>query len=186
MSASTGVRTRAHEPTVVSQPSAVENQVSRIFRASPARVFRLFTAAATLPYVFSPHPERVTVEKFDFRVGGHYSILVVQDDGTSRRFHGEYREIEPPRRVVNTFNVDALPGPDWIETDEFEPVGDFTRVTVRWRFQRQEERDRMAGPDVERDLALMWDRVDELLDKGWPEAVEARAQGKADGAQDHR
>ncbi len=170
MSGSTSARARPHEPIVVSQPSPLENQVSRVFRAPCDRVFRMFTAVETVPYVFSPHPERVTVEKLEFRKGGKYSISVRQDDGSSIRFHGEYREIDPPRRVVNTFNVGELPGAEAIETDEFEPVGDFTRVTVRWKFPRQQDRDKMGGPDAERALNAMWNRVDELLQQGWPDA----------------
>lgn len=135
----------------------------------------MFTDEATLPYVFSPHPERVTIERLEFRKGGRYAIVVKQDDGSSLRFHGEYLEVEPPRRVVNTFNVGALKGAEAIETDVFEPIGDFTRVTVRWKFPRQEDRDKMGGADAERALTVMWDRVEELLEKGWPEAARAGA-----------
>jgi uncharacterized protein YndB with AHSA1/START domain len=97
------------------------------------------------------------------------------DDGSSMRFHGEYREIDPPRRVVNSFEVDAMPGAVAIETDEFEPVGDFTRVTVHWVYHRPEDRDKMWGPEVERAITTMWENVDALLEKGWPEAIGAKA-----------
>jgi uncharacterized protein YndB with AHSA1/START domain len=173
MSAGTSTRRRPHEPTVFSQPSAVENQVIRVFRAPPERVFRLFTDAATIPYVFAPDPRSVTIEKLDFREGGKYVLAVKLDDGSTVRFHGEYREINPPRRVVNTFEVDMFPGAAAIETDEFEPLGDFTRVTVRWKYQRQEDRDKMGGPQMERAVTAMWENVDELLEKGLTEAVGA-------------
>jgi hypothetical protein len=62
---------------------AVENPASRIFRAPPERVFRLFTDTATIPYVLAPYPRSVTIEKLDFRKGGHYSFLVKMDDGSS-------------------------------------------------------------------------------------------------------
>jgi uncharacterized protein YndB with AHSA1/START domain len=160
---------------VFSNPSAVENQVSRLFHAPIERVFRMFTDPATLPYVFSPHPESVTIEKLDFRKGGLYSISVKQDDGSSTRFHGEYLEIDPPRRVVNTFEVDRLPGSSAVETDEFEPVGSFTRVTVRWKFQNQAARDRMGSPQTERALTKMWDHFAELLEAGSTTVAEAGA-----------
>ena len=175
MSARTSSQRRSQEPIVFSEPSAVENQVSRIFHAPLERVFSLFTDPATLPYVFSPDPGSVTVEKYEFRKGGRYSIAVRQDDGSSVRFQGEYREIDPPRRVVNTFEVDQFPGASAVETDEFEPVGQFTRVTVRWKYQRQEDRDKMAGPAMEQAVTTMWDNVAKLLEKGWPELAEAEA-----------
>ncbi len=173
MSTSTSPRGRTHEPIVFSVPSPVERQVSRIFRAAPERVFRLFTDPATLPYVFSPDPETVTIERLEFRTGGHYTIAVKQPDGSTVRFQGEFREIDPPRRVVNTFEVDAFPGVVSIETDEFEPVGDSTRLTVRWKYQRPEDRDKMAGPGLEQAVTVMWNKVDELLEKGLPHAVQA-------------
>jgi uncharacterized protein YndB with AHSA1/START domain len=175
MSAGTTNRGRAHEPIVFSQPGAAENRVSRIFRAPLERVFRLFTDPATVPYVYAADPSTVTIEKLDFRKGGQYSFRVKMDDGSSMRFHGEYREIDPPRRVVNSFEVDAMPGAVAIETDEFEPVGDFTRVTVHWVYHRPEDRDKMWGPEVERAITTMWENVDALLEKGWPEAIGAKA-----------
>jgi|HubBroStandDraft_1064217.scaffolds.fasta_scaffold56286_2 uncharacterized protein YndB with AHSA1/START domain len=175
MSADSRSRGIPHEPTVFSQPSEDTNQVSRVFRAPPERVFHLFTDVATIPYVYASDPRSVTIEKFEFRPGGRYSIRVKMDDGTSIRFHGEYREIDPPRRVVNTFEVDSSPGARAIETDDFEPVGAFTRVTVRWAYRRPEDRDKMWGIDVERAVTTMWDHVDELLEKGSPKVVGARA-----------
>jgi|SRR5208282_2252450 len=175
MSAASSNRKGPHETIEFSQPSAVENRVTRIFRAPRARVFHLFTDPATLPYVFAPDPRSVTIEKMDFRRGGKYSIRVKQEDGSLVRFHGEYREIDPPRRVVNTFEVDMFPGASAVETDEFESVGDFTRVTVRWTYQRQEDRNKMSGPEMERAVTAMWENVDALLENGMTAPVGAEA-----------
>jgi len=171
MSAASSNQRRPHEPIVFSQPSPVENRVTRIFRARPERVFHLFTDPATLPYVFAPDPSSVTIEKLDFRKGGKYSIRVKLEDGTIVRFQGEYREIDPPRRVVNTFEVDMFPGASAVETDEFEPEGEFTRVTVRWVYHRQEDRDKMSGPAMEQAVTAMWENVDTLIEKGLPVSI---------------
>jgi uncharacterized protein YndB with AHSA1/START domain len=175
MSAASSSRRRPHEPIAFSQPSAVETQVTRTFRAPPDRVFRLFTDPETLPYVFAPDPRSVTIEELDFRKGGRYSIRVQLEDGSSVRFQGEYLEVDPPRRVVNTFEVDRFPGASAVETDEFEPVGDSTRVTVRWKYQRQVDRDKMAGPEMERAVTAMWANVDALLETGLPASAHAEA-----------
>jgi uncharacterized protein YndB with AHSA1/START domain len=166
MSEAATVRKSSHEPTVFTQPSDTENQVSRIFHAPAERVFRLFTDPATIPYVFAPDPKSVTIEKLDFRKGGHYSILVRTNDGSTLRFYGEYREIDPPRRVVNTFQVDAFPGSLAVETDDFEPMGDFTRLTVRWKYTRAEDRDKMWSAEGHAVITAMWDTVEILLTEG--------------------
>jgi uncharacterized protein YndB with AHSA1/START domain len=175
MSAGSSNRGRTRESIVFAQPSAVENRVSRMFRAPTERVFRLFTDVATVPYVYAADPRTVTIEKFEFRPGGKYSLRIKMEDGSSVRFHGEYQEIDPPRRLVNTFEVDAFPEAHAIETDEFEPVGDFTRVTVHWVYHRHEDRDKMWGPEVERAITAMWENVDELLEKGGPKSIRAPA-----------
>jgi uncharacterized protein YndB with AHSA1/START domain len=168
MSEAVSRRRSTHEPTEISQPSDLENQVSRLFHAPRERVFRLFTDPATLPVVWSPDPRRVTVESVDFRRGGRYAIHVRGEDGTSTRFTGEFLEFDPPRRVVNTLGTDTSPGLIAVETDDFESVGDDTRVTIRWKFQRREDRDKMYGHRMKTDLTAMWDRVADMLDEGAP------------------
>ena len=76
--------------------------------------------------------------------------------------------------MVNKFEVDQFPGASAVETDEFEPGGQSTRVTVRWKYLRQEDRDRMAGPAMGQAVTTRWDNVAKLLEKGWPELAEAR------------
>jgi len=175
MSAASSSRRRPHEPITFSQSSPLERQVTRVFRAPVERVFHLFTDPATLPYVMAPDPSTVTIERLEFRKGGKFSIRIKQADGGSVRIHGEFREVSPPRRVVNTFEVDALPGFSALETDEFEPVGDFTRLTVRWKYQKAEDMEKMAGPALERAVTTMWENIDHLLEKGLPVMAPAEA-----------
>jgi uncharacterized protein YndB with AHSA1/START domain len=46
--------------------------------------------------VYAADPRTVTIEEFEFRPGGNHSLQVEMDDGSSMRFHGEFREIDPP------------------------------------------------------------------------------------------
>ena len=164
MEAATSDRTSAQPVTVVSQPSEFENMATRLFRAPPERVFRLFTDPATAAVVFSPNPNDVTIEKMDFRKGGRYSIRVKLPDGSTVRFFGEYLEVNPPRRVVNTFEVSTQPGVVATETDEFEEVGAFTRVTVRWKYPTRRDRDQMSGPEMEAAVAAMWENAARMVE----------------------
>lgn len=148
--------------TKFSRVSELENEITRVFHASPERVFRFFTDRATLPYAFARDLSKVTVEEMDIRPGGRYSVVVRFASG-SMRFSGDYREIEPPRRIVNTFEVSAWPGVVAIETDTFEPVGEFTRVVVRYRFASREDRDRMRGSGGEGSTEEVWDNIDRML-----------------------
>lgn len=163
MSASSSAKAREREPTIVSQPSERETAVSRLFRAPREKVFHMFTHPSQAANVWSPDPTMVSIERMDVRPGGRYSIVVKLPDGKALRFTGEYREFVPPRRVVNTFEVDSMPGVVAIETDEFLEEGDFTRVSVRWKYESRADRDKMAGPEMEKAVAEMWDHVADLL-----------------------
>lgn len=165
MEAAVSSRARPHEPTIFSEPSDEESQITRLFHAPRERVFRFFTDRETAPHVWSPNPSLVTIEKLDFFTGGQFSILIGNPDGSSVRIHGTFREVDPPRRVVNTFEASAAPGIVAVETDTFEAVGDSTRVTVRWKYASREVRDKMgmAGAGMEEMVTKMWDQVDDLL-----------------------
>jgi uncharacterized protein YndB with AHSA1/START domain len=147
-----------------SQPSDRENAVSRMFHAPIDRVFQVFTDPAYAPSVFAPNPADVTIEEMDVRPGGRFSIVVKGPDGSTIRFFGEYLEVVPPRRVVNTFNVTALPGVRAIETDELEAMGEYTRLSVRWKFDSREDRDKMYGPEFQRSVSAGWVTVDHVLE----------------------
>jgi uncharacterized protein YndB with AHSA1/START domain len=116
--------------------------------------------------LWAADPSDVKIEEMDTRPGGRYSIRVRNKDGSSVRFFGEYREIDPPRRVVNTFEVSTLPGVSAIETDTFERVGEFTRLSVRWKYTSRENRDKMWGPDAEAAITAIWKNVDRVLAEG--------------------
>jgi uncharacterized protein YndB with AHSA1/START domain len=156
-------RTLPREPTVFSRPSDLENQATRLFHAPPERVFQLFTDPSTVTLAFTTNPGRATIEQYEFRPGGKYSIVVRGSDGSECRFWGQFVEILPPQRVVNTFEVSVWPGVRAVETDEFERVGEFTRLTVRWKFSTRADRDRMTGVGGKGGVADQWDHIDEIL-----------------------
>lgn len=147
----------------LSQPSDLVTRATRLFRAPIERVYRVFTDPAYAPVVWADNPADVNVEEMDLRPGGRYALTVRGSDGATTRFHGEYLEVVPPRRIVNTFHVSALPGVRAVETDEFESVGPSTRLTVSWTFDTREDRDRMYGPELEEGLTASWDRVERAM-----------------------
>jgi uncharacterized protein YndB with AHSA1/START domain len=63
------------------------------------------------------------VVEADVRVGGQYRIENHEDDGTVNVHRGEYRVLEPGRRIVQTFRHDAT------EPGTYED--EFVEVTLR-------------------------------------------------------
>jgi uncharacterized protein YndB with AHSA1/START domain len=141
------------------------NTETRVFWGSPQRVFRLFTDPTFAAHAIPRMSGKVKMQELDLRPGGRYSIEVRRRDGSTARFFGVYLEVDPPRRVVNTFEVSTLPGVIAIETDEFEAVGDSTRVTIRWQYASREDLEGMTGPIVGDDLAALWENVIQISER---------------------
>jgi uncharacterized protein YndB with AHSA1/START domain len=54
----------------------------------------------------------VTIADVDLRVGGRWRYVLVADGGLEVAFHGEYREIFPHTRIVNTEVFEGIPDAD--------------------------------------------------------------------------
>jgi len=66
----------------------------------------------------------------DLRIGGHYRIVNALPDGTSVTISGEFREIEPPSKLVYTWRTSSSLEESSLVTVRFEQRGDATEVTV--------------------------------------------------------
>ena len=71
---------------------------------------------------------------------------------------GEFREVEPPERLVQTFQ-------NHLQTLEFEDLGDRTKLTQTMRFATTEERDTTMQYGVEEGAKSGFARIDALLEK---------------------
>jgi uncharacterized protein YndB with AHSA1/START domain len=90
----------------------------------------------------------------------------VNEDGSETGFRGTYREVEPPERIVYTFEWEGMPGHVVVDSVVFEDLGDRTKVTNTSLFHTTEERDGMLESGMERGLNESYGQLDELLAKG--------------------
>ncbi len=142
-------RAQAAEPAQFSYPDDAETQMTRIFRAPLAKVFRLWNDPATIPAIWDDDPTKVTIEKFEYRVGGKFTIRVRGEGDSSNRFFGEFLEIVADRRIVTAWRSSSVRDGGVVQTEEYEPVGTSTRLTIRWKRVRSTGPSRMAGPSFE-------------------------------------
>lgn len=120
-------------PNVASAPAApaVALEVRRTFAAPRQRVFDAWTSAEALKQWHAPENATVEHATVDFRVGGRYLIEMRGNDGQMHRVGGEYREIDPPRRLVLTWAWrEKEVSSDSIVTVEFLERGDETEVVL--------------------------------------------------------
>jgi len=148
--------------TVISLPSDREILITRVFDAPRELVFRAHTDPALIPLWWGPRSTTTIVDKMDVRPGGKYRFVHRTDDGSEYVFHGEFREIVPPERIVQTSELEGSPG-IVLETLTFDERDGRTTLTVLDECPTQETRDAMIASGMEAGLNESYDRLAHLL-----------------------
>lgn len=147
-------------------PSDREIAGSRVLDAPPDLVYKAYTDPDAIPQWWGPSRYTTTVEKLDARPGGGWRFIQRADDGGEHIFSGVFREVVPSKRLVFTFNYEAIPGHEAVETVTLEPVeGGKTRVTDNMLFANREDRDGMLQSGMEEGAAESQERLVVLLEK---------------------
>ncbi len=136
--------------TTVTIPSELEIRVERIFDAPRAHVFAVWTDPRLIPEWWG---DGTVVEEMDVRPGGRWRFRTAFGV-----VEGEYREVEPPARLVQTFQ-------NHLQTLEFEELGERTRLTQTMSFATTEERDTTLQYGVEEGAKGGFARIDAVLER---------------------
>ena len=147
----------------ITTPTDREIHVVREFDAPRDVVFATFTDPELIPEWWGPRGTTAIVEEMEVRRGGRWRYVMRNSDGEESAFHGTYREVTPPERIVQTFEWDGMPGHVSVDTAEFEDLGDRTRVVSTSVFHTTEERDGMLQSGMEGGLNETYSRLDEVL-----------------------
>lgn len=146
----------------ITTPSEREIHFERVFNAPREVVWRAFTDPKLVSEWWGGGAE---VEHMDVRVGGTWKFLGGHGPAGKYVFQGEYLEIDPPKRIVQTYENGWMDGMVWKETLEFEDVGGTqTRFLQTSLFDTAEQRDRVL-PSVEQGAHFTYSRLDQVLDK---------------------
>jgi uncharacterized protein YndB with AHSA1/START domain len=107
-------------------------RIERVLPAAPQVVFRAFTAPDELAQWWGPEGFTIPSVEIDPQLGGRYRIEMRPPEGDAFFLSGEFREVDPPRRLAYTFAWED-PDPDDTETLvdlSFRDLGDSTEVTL--------------------------------------------------------
>jgi uncharacterized protein YndB with AHSA1/START domain len=105
-------------------------QVSHRYTASAERVFDAWLDPELVRrFLFATPTGEVVRCDIDAQVGGRYSI-VDRRDGEDVEHHGEYREIDRPRRLVFTLTVPKYSSLTAVIVIEIEPADGGCEVTL--------------------------------------------------------
>src|SRR5712691_738154 len=102
--------------TKITLPSDREILITREFGAPRDAVFKAMTDPDLIPRWWGPRAYTTVVDKMDVRPGGKWRFINRPPDGAEHAFRGEYREIIPPERIVQTFEYEPMAGHISVET----------------------------------------------------------------------
>jgi uncharacterized protein YndB with AHSA1/START domain len=159
--------------TTITLPSDREIVITRQFNAPRDLVFKAHTDPVLIPLWWGPRTTTTIVEEMDVRPGGAWRFLHRTDDGSEFRFYGEFREIVPGERIVQTSEFDGAPGHVVLETITFEEREGKTFMTVTDLFDSKEDRDAAVASGMESGVRESYERLSDLAFRMGPE-VEKR------------
>jgi uncharacterized protein YndB with AHSA1/START domain len=154
---------RGSNALTVTTPSDREIVMTRVFDAPRDLVFEAHTSCEHMSRWWGPRKYEFASCEIDFRPGGKWRIVHRGPDGEEYAFHGEYREIVPPERIVWTFEFEGWPGNVSVETLTLEEHAGKTTFTATSVYDTVEQRNGMLESGMEEGAAESMDRLDEYL-----------------------
>ncbi|MGA5301626.1 SRPBCC family protein [Nucisporomicrobium flavum] len=96
----------------VTLPADNQILITREFNAPARAVWKAYTTPELIRRWWAGQRGTVTSVDVDLRVGGRWRYVMTANPGFEVAFHGEYREIQEPVRLVNTEAFEGIPDPD--------------------------------------------------------------------------
>ena len=148
----------------VTTPSDTDIVMTRVFDAPRHLVFEALTRPEHVRRWWGILDDKhsVPVCEIDLRVGGAWRFVGRGPGGDIPAFYGEYREITPPERLVNTEFFEPFPDAGSLVTTVLTEEGGKTRVTVTASYPSKEVRDMVLQTGMEHGAAISYDRLEEV------------------------
>jgi len=136
----------------------------RTFDAPRDLVFRCWSEPDLLRQWLGPKRLTMRIDEWNFRDGGRYRYVHVDDDGTEYGFHGVFHGEQSADRMTQTFEFEGAPG--HVSLDRLELVdlgGGRTLVRTHSVYQSVEARDAMVDSGMADGMEQGYQQLDALL-----------------------
>ena len=145
-------------------PSDREIRLTRLFDAPRHLVFEAMTKPEHVRRWWGCLDDRysVTVCEIDLRPGGAWRFVGRGPKGEFA-FHGVYREIAAPERVVFTEIFEPFPDIESVVTSVLTEEGGKTRLTAMALYPSVEVRDSVLKTGMARGAGISYDRLEDLV-----------------------
>ncbi len=146
-------------------PTDEEILITREFDAPRHLVYKAWTTPELVMRWWSGQRGQMKVADIDLRVGGTWRYVMETTDGQEVGFHGEYREIVPNERIVNTEVYEGVPGGDddpALNLVTFTEVDGRTTLDLLTRVSSKEIRDMIIDSGMEGGMQEQMDALEDL------------------------
>ena len=147
---------------VVTLPEDTQILITRVFDAPRHLVWRAYTEPELIARWWSGERGEVTSVEVDLRVGGLWRYVMTANEGFEVAFHGEFREIVAPERIVTTEVYEGAPGEGALDTATFSEAGGRTTLTVLMQLDSRETRDAILATGMEGGMQEAYDRLERV------------------------
>ena len=161
MSTNPAVRNR-HGSAVITLPSDTEILITRVFDAPAESIFKALTTPDLVKRWWGFETSEWLVCEIDLRVGGQWRY-VIRDSDMEVGFHGEYREIAAPHRIVSTEVFEDFPDAGSVNTITLDEVDGVTTMTTLVQHELPEHRDAQLASGMEGGMQVSFDRLEDLV-----------------------
>jgi uncharacterized protein YndB with AHSA1/START domain len=156
------VDTKSPHAVKFTQPTDLEFRVERSFDHPIERVWAAYTDPALIPQWWG---QGTKVERLDVRTGGGWRFIANPGTDHEAAMSGDFLEVSPPDRLVQTFTMEGPYGKPHTQTIEFSRVGDGTHLAITSRFDTKEERDGLVAYGAEKGAIGGLASLDKMLKK---------------------
>jgi uncharacterized protein YndB with AHSA1/START domain len=156
-----------HGSATVVLPSDTEYVITRAFDAPAELVFDALTTPELVKRWWGFETSEWLVCEIDLRAGGRWRYVIREHDDIEVGFHGEYREVSRPHRLVWTEMYEGVPnpGPDKypVCTTTLEELDGVTTLTTVVQHTSKEDRDAVLATGMESGMQISYDRLEDLV-----------------------
>ena len=140
-------------------------EFTRVFDAPRRLVWEAMSKAEHVPKWWGTRSTKMTSCQLDFRIGGKWRFVTTAEDGSEYAFRGEFREIVPIERIVQTFEFEGQPGSIMLDSLTLTEEGGKTKLyaTSRLESGSPEAVEAMMASGMAEGAAETYDRLEELV-----------------------
>ena len=146
----------------VTLPTDTQILITREFDAPKHLVWKAYTTPELVARWWAGKHGNVTSAEIDLRVGGSWRSVMATNEGFEVAFHGEYREISAPDRLVNTEIYEGAPEGVGVITTTFTEDGGRTTMSQLCEYGDRKVRDAVIDSGMEGGMQESLDALEQV------------------------